>query len=88
MESRKEFPGFAQALGLVAAVFFLQILFAVPLAADTNVQEHPAILAVASLCSFGVVLLWGVQKTGKPPAEVLPLPPVRGMRGREGDCAI
>jgi membrane protease YdiL (CAAX protease family) len=83
MEQDKYYPGIGHAVLLIVAVFALQIGLAIPVSVagmvlDLDVQEHPAVLALVSLVSFGLVLVWGLKRNGKPATEIYPVTPVRG----------
>jgi hypothetical protein len=71
------YPGIGHALLLILAVFLLQVIYAVPLSIGVDLAEHPVVMAFASVCSFGMVIMWGIQKTKQPAAEILPLISVR-----------
>ena len=81
MNQEKVYPGFKQAIML----FFVALAVAIILTIFVSIikifikapfEQHPLFIAVFTVVSLGLVILWGYKKTDAPFPEVFPFKPV------------
>ncbi len=78
----RHYPNIPQAVGLLLLFVLLQFIFAVPvgligLATKTNLASSPLTIAIVNLLSIGLLLRFGLQRTGASFREVFPLSSIR-----------
>ncbi|MDE0043386.1 MAG: type II CAAX endopeptidase family protein, partial [Candidatus Poribacteria bacterium] len=71
------YPDIRQAVWLLIRVVLWMILLSIPLGVvdyfvDYPLYKHPAVLAIMNLAAFGLVLKWGIGKTGRTLEEICP----------------
>jgi membrane protease YdiL (CAAX protease family) len=71
------YPDIRQAVWLLICLFFLSVLVGVPLFLsdfwiDYPLLEHPACYGIISAVAFGLILRWGIRKTGRSFGEICP----------------
>ncbi|MCS6804209.1 MAG: CPBP family intramembrane glutamic endopeptidase [Acidobacteriota bacterium] len=77
MEPNKCYPNISQSLLLLLLYIGLQLVIAVPVAILSLIfrfpEMHPVVLAVMNVSVMGILIAWGLRKTGAPFREVFPL---------------
>lgn len=66
MQNDKLHPGILHAIGLVVAVFILQVVLVIPLLVvqailKIDIVSHPAVVGILNILAIGAVLVWGLR---------------------------
>ncbi len=78
----RQYPNISQSIGLLLLVLLLQITLAVPLAAlsmgmQRSLLENPLTVAIVNSIAIGLVLAFGLKRTGASFQEVFRFTPIR-----------
>lgn len=71
------YPDIRQAVWLLICLFFLSVIIAVPFFLadfyiDYPLLEHPACQGIIAAVAFGLILKWGIGKTGRSFSDICP----------------